>query len=144
MAHDKDNSSPLAGILMTAFFGIISLVLGAVTMYQVHSIWVKYHHQRKENRDLGALPLSLSPNQCTANLTDILQTSNTKTHPHPSPYPLQIQKNGNALPPPSHPYLPSIKHIPSPLVVRKSTSAPTRAKYRKKNRTRKSTRVQLP
>ena len=57
MAHDK--SSPLAGILMTAFFGIISTILGVVTMYQVHSLWVKYHHHRHdENHAAGALSLS--------------------------------------------------------------------------------------
>lgn len=50
MAPDK--SSSLAGILMTALFGIISTILGVITMYQVHSIWVKYHH-RHENRAAG-------------------------------------------------------------------------------------------
>ena len=78
MAHDNDTSSPLAGIIMTAFFGIISLVLGAVTMYQVHSIWVKYHcRRRQENRDAGAFSLSLSlskSNHCNANLTDLLHS----------------------------------------------------------------------
>ena len=61
MAPNK--SSPLAGILMTAFFGTISIILAAITMYQVHSIWVRYHHrQRQENQAAGtythALPVS--------------------------------------------------------------------------------------
>ena len=70
MAHDK--SSPLAGILMTAFFGIISTVLGVVTMYQVHSIWVKYHHQRHETPAAGAFSPSA---QITANIANLRSPS---------------------------------------------------------------------
>ena len=61
MAHD--NSSPLAGILMTVFFGIISTIIGVFTMYQVHNIWVKYHHRRHETQAAGALSLT-KPDNC--------------------------------------------------------------------------------
>ena len=58
MAPNK--SSPLAGILITAFFGTISIIIAAITMYQVHSIWVKYHDHRRENK-AAAGTLLLSP-----------------------------------------------------------------------------------
>ena len=148
MAHDNDTSSPLAGILITALFGIISIILGAVTMYQVHSIWVRYHHQRKENCDLGAFSLSLSLKPITAMQTlpiSFTQTSNSITYPHPYAYLLQPHhhQSPNPLPLPPHPphSLRWIRHIPSPLIVRKILSAPTRIRYRKGNRTRRLRRV---
>ena len=71
MAHDT--SSPLAGILMTAFFGIISTVIAAITMYQVHSIWVRYHHRRQENGAAGShISLKSKSNHYTRNRTDLI------------------------------------------------------------------------
>ena len=71
MAHDT--SSPLAGILMTAFFGIISTVIAAITMYQVHNIWVRYHLRRQENGTVGAhISLKSKFNYYTPNRTDLI------------------------------------------------------------------------
>ena len=57
---------------MTAFFGTISIILAAITMYQVHSIWVRFHHrQRQENQAAGTYthPLSIS-NQIYSRIAD--------------------------------------------------------------------------